>query len=390
MIDQSAIVTRVRSGAHCAIRWVPVRVGRLVVNVGEDVLQLDGIRQCVTAETAQRLADSLGCILPTPEIVDAIHAAAVVRCRPCIQTPGPSMASLEAMDRHSRDVGAQIHGPGLASTLGKDWVLSPQLTPTVAANYGWHDSRAPGGKLWQTIGHRHNARHVDYSQTFRPVSRACLLDGAPADLADVMRSRGLPARQPGVAELAAVTKAPGPVGAVAAPAMPFVQARNYTPSAGRKVDLVVLHSMESAEKPDTAEGVAAWFAGPKSPEASAHYCVDADSVVQCVLERDVAWAAPGSNHNGVHIEMAGRAAQTAAEWADTYSAAVVARAARLVREVCLRHGVPFEALTHDALLVGRRGITTHASVSKAFRRSTHWDPGPSFPLARLVELARAG
>ena len=62
----------------------------------------------------------------------------------------------------------------------------------------------------------------------------------------------------------------------------------------------------------------------------------------------------------------------------------------IINEWAKRWGVPFEALTHDALLVGRRGITTHASVSKAFRRSTHWDPGPSFPLARLVELARVG
>ncbi len=211
-IDQAAIVARVRSGEHCPIRWARVPWGRVVLHVAEDALAIGGVRQCVTATTAQQLADLLGCTLPTPEIVDAVHAVAAVRCRPCIQAPGPEMASVAAMERHSREVAAQIAGRhGLASTVGKEWVLSSRLTPSVAANYGMHDTRAPNGRIWQDLGHRHNAEHTDYSQIFRPVARACLLDGAPADLHDVLRARGWTVlRQPGVAELEAVDVAPGP------------------------------------------------------------------------------------------------------------------------------------------------------------------------------------
>ena len=73
------------------------------------------------------------------------------------------------------------------------------------------------------------------------------------------------------------------------------------------IDLLVIHTMEAPEKPDTAENVAKWFAGSTAPQASAHYCIDADSIVQCVQDRDVAWHAPGANHNGLGFEHAGTA-----------------------------------------------------------------------------------
>jgi hypothetical protein len=40
------------------------------------------------------------------------------------------------------------------------------------------------------------------------------------------------------------------------------------------------------------------------------------------------------------------------------------------------------------LLRGDRGITTHDAVSKAFKQSTHWDPGPGFPLADFANAVR--
>ena len=43
--------------------------------------------------------------------------------------------------------------------------------------------------------------------------------------------------------------------------IPFVQARNYTRGRSNPIDVIVIHTMESPEKPDTAESVANWFAG---------------------------------------------------------------------------------------------------------------------------------
>src|SRR3954454_6387676 len=90
---------------------------------------------------------------------------------------------------------------------------------------------------------------------------------------------------------------------------------NRTVATDRPFDLVVIHSMEAPEKGETAEDVGHFFEKP-STRASAHYCVDNNSIVQCVQERDVAWAAPGANHDGVQIEHAGYARQTLREWED--------------------------------------------------------------------------
>lgn len=168
---------------------------------------------------------------------------------------------------------------------------------------------------------------------------------------------------------------------------PFVQARNYTRvSGGRKVDLIVIHTMESPEKPDTAEAVAAWFAGSTAPQASPHYCIDADSIVQCVRLDDVAWCAPGANSNGIHLEHAGRAAQTLADWSDPYSTAMLQLSAELTADLCKRFSIPATFLDAAALQRGERGITTHAEVSKAFPKNSsgHWDPGPNFPMLKYI------
>jgi N-acetyl-anhydromuramyl-L-alanine amidase AmpD len=168
----------------------------------------------------------------------------------------------------------------------------------------------------------------------------------------------------------------------------FIQARNYTRVTGapRRIDVIVIHTMESPEKPDTAEAVAAWFAGSNAPQASAHYCVDSNSVVQGVLDKDVAWAAPGANHNGIQIEHAGRAAQTAKDWRDGYSVKELAVSAETTRGLVRKYNIPIRWLSPNDLRAGRRGITSHANVSAAFRKSNHTDPGPNFPVTAYLAL----
>lgn len=167
--------------------------------------------------------------------------------------------------------------------------------------------------------------------------------------------------------------------------VPFIEARNFTAANRSVIDLLVLHSMESPEAPRTARNVAEWFASDKAPQASAHYLVDADEVIQSVRDRDVAWAAPGANANGVHVEHAGRADQSESDWRDEFSMATLHRSIELCATLCRTWGIPARVVLQDGLLAGNRGITTHAEVSKAFRRSDHWDPGPNFPLNWFVE-----
>jgi hypothetical protein len=120
----------------------------------------------------------------------------------------------------------------------------------------------------------------------------------------------------------------------------FVRAKHFrawVSSTPRQITHVVIHTAECSESPTGAEAVAAYFASIDRP-ASAHFCVDSDSAVQCVRLDDVAFAAPPLNDAGIHIELAGFAKQSAEEWADAYSSAEVERLARLVGPLAGGHG----------------------------------------------------
>ena len=170
-------------------------------------------------------------------------------------------------------------------------------------------------------------------------------------------------------------------------AYPFVESPNVTKTSGRRIDLIVIHTMETDEKGDTAENCAQWFRNPAA-NVSAHYCVDANSIVQCVRDQDIAWHAPGANHDGIGVEHAGRAKQTGRDWSDPYSVAMLELSAGLVAELCRTYAIPVAWLYAADLKAGKRGITTHDAVSKAFKRGSHWDPGTGFPIERYLSLVR--
>lgn len=171
-------------------------------------------------------------------------------------------------------------------------------------------------------------------------------------------------------------------------AYPFVESPHINRTGGRQIDLIVIHTMEMDEKGETAENCAQWFRNPAA-KVSAHYCVDNNSIVQCVKDENVAWAAPGANSDGLHIEHAGRAKQTGRDWSDAYSTAMLERSAALAAELCTKHKIPVAWLYAPDLVAGKRGITTHDAVSKAFKRGTHWDPGTGFPVERYLGMIRA-
>jgi hypothetical protein len=104
-----------------------------------------------------------------------------------------------------------------------------------------------------------------------------------------------------------------------------------------------------------------------------------------VREQHVAWAAPGANKNGIHIEHAGRAAQSAREWTDEFGTSMLYLSIELCAQICRAWSIPALFVGPAGLLHGDRGITTHAAVSVAFKRSTHTDPGVNFPSRWYVE-----
>lgn len=177
--------------------------------------------------------------------------------------------------------------------------------------------------------------------------------------------------------------------------MKFVEARHYTPVDHREIELLVIHDMEFPELPEAAEQVAEFFAGPKAPQASAHYCLDNNSAVACVRDHNVAWAAPYINHDGLHFEFAGRAAQTKRDWHDRYSEKLLFDiAAPLFARKALRYSIPARLVDDGDLKRGRSGITSHNFATLAFGpKDGHTDPGENFPysefIAEVRELKRA-
>lgn len=169
----------------------------------------------------------------------------------------------------------------------------------------------------------------------------------------------------------------------------YTPARNYT-KANREpnaITLVVIHTAECAEVASAAENLATWGGGPNASQASWHYAVDADSITQSVREEDVAWHAGPVNGYSIGVEHAGRAAQTAEQWADAFSIATLERSAELVADICHRHDIPVERLGAADLAAGRRrGLCGHVDVTNGLTGGRgHTDPGTAFPWEWYLE-----
>jgi hypothetical protein len=173
------------------------------------------------------------------------------------------------------------------------------------------------------------------------------------------------------------------------PDIPFVPARWFTNvTVPRRIDFIVIHDMEMPEKGDTAESCARFFQHLSSDhKASAHYCVDNNSIVQCVQERDIAYHAPPNTHS-IGIEHAGFASQTRDAWTDGYSTDMLTLSAELAAELAAKYDLPLLWLTPTDLRAGKRGFTSHANVSKAWGQTSHTDPGLNFPTSLYMGLVK--
>ena len=221
---EQLLLEAVNAGVALPIVWAPLTTSANghtgTIYVATDTLRFgvpgpnadpsawDWVRVAVTPDTAQRLADALGVLLPTDRIADLAHTQAEVRLTPHPQQP--VTATIPAMLQHHTAIEHERAGrEGLLSTIGKEWILGPELFPAAhpahplgkdgAINYGWHTTgpvapngpylARPGVIMWQTRGFRHNRFHVDYSQWVpRFVHPRMLVDGRNVATAEAMMS----------------------------------------------------------------------------------------------------------------------------------------------------------------------------------------------------------
>lgn len=184
--------------------------------------------------------------------------------------------------------------------------------------------------------------------------------------------------------------------------IPFILAQNFNrvlpATVQRQINLIVIHDMEAPDKQDTAKNCALFFQN-QTPQgtlinghpfvggSSAHYAVDAVSIFQCVRDVDVAWHAPNANHDGIGIEHAGYARETASDWASDYNEEMLNLSAKLTAKLCRRYRIPIVRLSLDDLKGGKRGLCGHVDVTNALCGGVgHQDPGVNFPWFHYLDL----
>ncbi|NBV23482.1 MAG: hypothetical protein EBS05_16380 [Proteobacteria bacterium] len=169
---------------------------RLTVFVTPDYLAVgsneDYLLTPLTPAAAQRIADATDCTLPTPRLVDAIHAIAALRLAPQPIPPSKEMVTLPVFMRHNELVGEQRKAALVVHPLGtlvaghkKDLVLTPQLIakPGKVAIYGWHRTN---GVPIQPLYLGHADSWVDYSHGVRLIHRTAKLDGEDKAVAELL------------------------------------------------------------------------------------------------------------------------------------------------------------------------------------------------------------
>lgn len=172
---------------------------------------------------------------------------------------------------------------------------------------------------------------------------------------------------------------------------PLIRAKHFSPGrGGKKVRLIVIHTMETPETLGRAKQVATWFAGPTAPQASAHYCVDSKEIYQCVADNDTAWAVDefATNEASISIELAGSSSQTQLQWNDAYSKGELDLAAKLCAELAIKYNIPVVKLLPTSVKIGT-GFIGHMDVTTAFNiAGGHTDPGHGFPWKDFMALVQ--
>lgn len=174
---------RARLAEHHEVR-VTAEVSPDYVAVGEDESY---VRVPLRPRAAQRLADSLDCLLPTPRMVDAIYAAAPVKLAAHPMTVRDRSSTACILCHNALVTRDQAYTPTGVLVAGhkKDVVICKALarSPGRVAIYGWHGEE---GHRIQPLSLVHSESYLDYSHGVRLVRRAGWIDGDAVDFADVL------------------------------------------------------------------------------------------------------------------------------------------------------------------------------------------------------------
>ena len=152
--------------------------------------------------TAQRIADSLDCVLPTRKIVDIIYRHATIRLRPQPIPPGPAMTTVPDFVQHTDSIQMQMSQSGISRTgeflidgHKKSLIISnsiyddlPQGAEHPVVIYGWH--RMNGSPI-QPVYNGHRNTWVDYSHGVRLVQETVIVNGQERTVGEILSDNHL-------------------------------------------------------------------------------------------------------------------------------------------------------------------------------------------------------
>ena len=179
----------ITNSAGAITNVVTILVAPDYVAVGSDA---DYFLTPLSPLAAQKLADQLGCALPTPKIVSEIWQAAALRLAPVTMTPGADMVTVRKFAEHNSIVHTQRQARLADQALGrlvaghkKDVVVTSRLAQTTnrVAIFGWHKL---DGTPIQPLYLGHTAAWVDYSHGIRLIREEVIVNGTKRKLGEAL------------------------------------------------------------------------------------------------------------------------------------------------------------------------------------------------------------
>lgn len=154
----------------------------------------------MTPSTAQYLADSLNCTLPTKKMVDVIYNRAEFKLSPQPIPPSDTMTTVPVFWQHTDSIKQQFAQLGfdrsadnIVGGTKKDIIISnkiysPDITYERVVIYGWHTSV---NNPIQPVYNGHIAMYADYSHGVRLISNIAFLNGDSVQVKDIFMNASL-------------------------------------------------------------------------------------------------------------------------------------------------------------------------------------------------------
>jgi Secretion system C-terminal sorting domain len=154
----------------------------------------------MTPSTAQYLAGTLNCTLPTKTMVDKIYNNAGVKLSPQPIPPSDKMTTIPVFKQHTDSIKLQISHLGFSRSADsiiaghkKDIIISNKIYSADrnyerVVIYGWHLSK---NNPIQPVYNGHSALYADYSHGVRLISNTAFLNGDSVQINDILKDPDL-------------------------------------------------------------------------------------------------------------------------------------------------------------------------------------------------------